>query len=274
MTKNKDYSWDICNICGSTDYSVCYHFAEFSNRGSSYKDIDVIQCKKCGVRRRKPEVIDEYDDDYHSGYVDQKRQTHPHMLSIFSDLMMERIRDFGKPARFLDVGCSVGTALNLARSIGFDCVGFDVSKCSVDNAIKMGFEAKYSSDITGAFEEKTFDIIHCSHVIEHVPNPLLFLAELHSFLKPNGILMLACPNYASLPRLAKGKKWGLWHLDSHLWQFTKNQMVRLLKESNYRVAKVRTLHGQSPDSNFKRLILDIAALLGYGDGLNIIARKI
>ena len=274
MTENKECSWKIRNICGSGDYSVCCHFDDFSNHGSNYKNIEVIKCKKCGVRRRKPEAIDEYEEDYHSYYLSQKGQVHPHTLSIFSDLMMERLRDFGKLARFLDVRCSTGRALSLARSVGFDCVGFDVSKCSVDNAIKMGFEAKYGLDVANAFEDKSFHIIHCSYVIEHVSNPMLFLERLHSFLRPNGILMLACPNYASLPRLVKGKAWGLWCLDSHLWQFTKNQMVRLLKERNYRVAKVRTLHGQSPDSNFKRLILDIAALLGYGDGLNIIARKI
>ncbi|MBT8228697.1 MAG: methyltransferase domain-containing protein, partial [Bacteroidia bacterium] len=44
------------------------------------------------------------------------------------------------------------------------------------------------------FEEGTFDIVVSSEVIEHVPDPLKAITEMHRVLKPGGILVLTTPN--------------------------------------------------------------------------------
>jgi 2-polyprenyl-3-methyl-5-hydroxy-6-metoxy-1,4-benzoquinol methylase len=273
MTENEVYSWKVCNICGGLQYNVCYHFEEFSGRGSTFKDVQVIKCSNCGVRRRKPDLEDEYEESYHSYYFDQGKQIHPHMLSFFADLMTARLRSFGKSLKFADIGCSTGRALALGEAMGFDVTGFDVSKWSVEHACSMGYKAYLANNLKGVFAADEFDVVHCSHVIEHVPNPLLLLDELRFILQPGGLLMLACPNYSSLPRLIKGKNWGVWCLDSHLWQFTRKQMVNFLRSKSFKIISVRTLHGFSPDSRIKSKFLSLASTLGYGDGLNIIAQK-
>jgi hypothetical protein len=85
--------------------------------------------------------------------------------------------------------------------------------------------------------------------------------------------MLACPNYASVPRLLKGSEWGIWCLDSHLWQFTRRQILVMLKKTGFTPISARTLHGYDPDSKLKKRLLDLAALLNFGDGLNAISIK-
>ena len=42
-----------------------------------------------------------------------------------------------------------------------------------------------------------FDIVHCSHVIEHLVNPDVLLIESKRVMKPGGILYIATPNMAS-----------------------------------------------------------------------------
>jgi hypothetical protein len=95
---------------------------------------------------------------------------------------------------------------------------------------------------------------------------------MHRLLKPQGQLMLACPNYASLPRLVLRDRW-IWCLDSHLWQFTARQMRWLLTTHGFNVILARTHHGLAPQKRWKKWLLDTSAALGFGDGLNIIAAK-
>ena len=239
-----------------------------------YKNDDVIRSQGCGVHRRKPELIDEYEEDYHQLYIEQGSGTHPHMLSHFADLMQARLPNLDYTGQqFLDVGCSIGRALMIANMLGFNCHGFDVSQFAVNFCRKKGFDCQQAETFGGLYPDERFDVVHCSHVIEHVPDPVFLIGELYRITKPGGICMLACPNYRSLPRLMKGKEWKIWCLDSHLWQFSLKQMIHLFKSRGFECLSAKTLHGWVPTSKFKRQALDYAALAGYGDAMTCLFLK-
>jgi 2-polyprenyl-3-methyl-5-hydroxy-6-metoxy-1,4-benzoquinol methylase len=150
--------------------------------------------------------------------------------------------------------------------------GLDYSQWACDYCSKLGFTTRQGS-LIGQWEQPAlFDIIHCCHTIEHVPDPVAYLWEMHRLLKPGGQLMLACPNYLSVPRLVLGDKW-IWFLDSHLWQFTAGQISRLLTKTGFQVVSLRTHHGLAPQKRWKKWILDTSAAAGFGDGLNTISLR-
>ncbi|HYC36865.1 MAG TPA: methyltransferase domain-containing protein [Usitatibacter sp.] len=57
----------------------------------------------------------------------------------------------------------------------------------------VDFVIKGGKGILDVVTEK-FDYIIASHVFEHVPNPVLWLNEMHALLNPGGILSLAIPD--------------------------------------------------------------------------------
>ena len=62
--------------------------------------------------------------------------------------------------------------------------------------------AMVTMDITDIqYADNSFDIIYCSHVLEHVPQDTVALAELHRVLKPGGWAILQVPieGYFDLP---------------------------------------------------------------------------
>ena len=270
----KPYDAAVCNICGSRRCRVLHYFKEWTLGREPVRDVRIVQCGKCGVRRRSPGIVDEYEEGYHEPYLEQGQSIHPHQLSHFADLMTARLRQFNETgAPFLDVGCSTGRVLRLASTLGFKVTGLDYSAWAAEHCARLGFETRQGSLLGQWSEPGLFEIIHCSHTIEHVPDPVAYLQEAARLLKSGGHLMLAFPNYASLPRLLLGKKWGTWCLDSHLWQFNARQMCRLLRENGLAIASCRTLHGYTPDRRLKRTLLDWGAALGFGDGCNIVAVK-
>jgi len=270
----KPYIAEICNICGGESYRKVHYFKEWNIGRVPVKEVTIVQCSKCKVRRRMPAILDDYEEEYHATYVNQNKAIHPHQLSHFADLMMARLRQFyEKEVRFLDVGCSTGRALQLARTIGFDAIGLDYSKWASNYCSNLGFETRCGSLIGQWDEAEQFHVIHCSHTIEHVPDPVAYLREMFRLIKPRGQLMIACPNYASIHRILLRERWPVWYLDSHLWQFTKYQVERMLRDSGFIIISSRTLHGNTPDSHFKKRLLDLSAAFGFGDGLNIIAQR-
>src|SRR5437016_3117560 len=50
------------------------------------------------------------------------------------------------------------------------------------------------------FNDDEFDEIICRHVIEHVPDVLGFVNELHWTTKPSGLLKIVTPNYLNPDR--------------------------------------------------------------------------
>src|SRR5437660_276721 len=97
----KPYNAEVCNICGSPSYRKVHYFAEWNLGREPVKDVSIARCAQCGVRRRMPAIVDDYETEYHAPYVAQKSAIHPHQLSHFADLMTARLRQFSAEVRFL-----------------------------------------------------------------------------------------------------------------------------------------------------------------------------
>jgi len=84
----------VCNICGGSTYRRVHHFKGRKLGREPVREVSVIQCRACGVRRRMPTITDEYEKEYHAPYIEQGQAIHPHQLSHFADLMMARFALF------------------------------------------------------------------------------------------------------------------------------------------------------------------------------------
>jgi len=101
-----------------------------------------------------------------------------------------------KKSSILEIGSGLGYTTYALRESGYNAIGFDISKESVDKANNKFGDFFKCVDV---FEEKEnaselYDGIICSEVIEHVDDPLEFLKHCYKYLNPNGILILTTPN--------------------------------------------------------------------------------
>ncbi len=152
--------------------------------------------------------------------------------------MMQYIYDWffeGMKGKILDVGCSSGNflAVNPAR-----IQGIDVDKDAIKKAVSRGLNARYMNiGQKLGFRGNSFSGIFCSHVLEHLKEPLLALKEMHRVLRPGGKLCLMTPDI---------KKYGFrfWDLYDHLHPFTKDSLDGIVYDAGFR--KYEIYHSYIP----------------------------
>lgn len=108
-------------------------------------------------------------------------------------------KEIPEKSKFLDVGCGAGYAMQKASAdLNCDCVGVDpepgahgvgryLKGMVANEKIVQGFAEQIP------FEDKKFDIVFSSHVLEHVNNELKSLQEMKRVLKDDGLLIIGMP---------------------------------------------------------------------------------
>tara|TARA_B100000035_G_scaffold145271_1_gene123692 strand:- start:5722 stop:6591 length:870 start_codon:yes stop_codon:yes gene_type:complete len=90
-----------------------------------------------------------------------------------------------KRIKVLDIGGALGKHCEIMRKYGF----------SVDLIDKYEKDAELVGDFNHYNFKKKYDMIHCSHVIEHQRNQGLFLDKIYDLLKDNGDLVISGPKH-------------------------------------------------------------------------------
>ena len=99
----------------------------------------------------------------------------------------------------LEIGCGDGGNLLPFSQMGCRTTGIDISVNRIEDAKVFFQEMKakgrfIASDIFNWKEpEQTFDLIICHDVLEHIGDKKRFLAQLSTYLHPNGMLFMSFP---------------------------------------------------------------------------------
>lgn len=96
--------------------------------------------------------------------------------------------EVGPDQSVLEWGCGAGW--NLAGLRAARRVGLDVAPSVREAVERWGVEFLTTTEALG---EARFDVVLSHHSLEHVPDPLSVLVEVHRLLRPGGRLLLAVP---------------------------------------------------------------------------------
>jgi len=162
----------------------------------------VVDCVQCGYAHVDPlpsveDVAAHYSADYWRNYpsylgeIVEDRAWHQAVL----DERLQRIEQAVVGRRLLDVGCGAGLFLERALAAGWQAFACEPDGDMAERAGACGAQVLVGGLENPALERLgRFDAIHLYEVLEHVPEPALFLQRCWDLLSPGGVLYVGVPN--------------------------------------------------------------------------------
>jgi SAM-dependent methyltransferase len=219
-----------------------------------YRSVDiefrVVSCSECGLVYLKPrpdgsELGRIYPKSYYSYHLSANSPGAGTRLSYVQRLFQERNRkamsvklalsgfkpeSFSRPVRVLDVGCGVGTQLDMFKALlpEAELHGVEIGELAVQKTRERGHTAYH-----GRFEDmqlpaRYFDIVYSSHVIEHVEDPLGFLEKCNAISSPDATIIIETPNTDCVEfDFLKRGHWGGYHAPRHFYLFNPKNMATM-----------------------------------------------
>ncbi|MFH1478228.1 MAG: class I SAM-dependent methyltransferase [Candidatus Omnitrophota bacterium] len=195
--------------------------------------------------RTEPILSDkELNEYYHQQYYGNKQEKFIPLVEKILDKVNCKIvhtitsslsnRNNDPSFKVLDIGCGRSKLLTKLRHIGYECYGIEKTNLPIKNAgnnIRL-----YSKDLEKIkFEDSFFETAIMWYSLEHMANPISAIKEIQRIIKPNGILVVAVPNFASLQSTLFKDSW--FHLDipRHTYHFTKNSIEDCLIKNGFNV---------------------------------------
>ena len=179
-------------------------------------------------------------------YWDEKRDPDGRLRDIAAEREMRkadlayiaRAVNARAPGRVVDIGCGLGELLEQIDP-RHERIGLDPS----EKAVEMAAQRSGATTIRGVLEPGRFqpascDVIVAHHVIEHVDDPVSFVRLAHEALRPGGLFVVGTPNFASAAARIFGERFRLLHDPTHVSLFTDDSLMRLLRDSGFRIASV------------------------------------
>lgn len=223
MTISYDTVLQACVTCGGS-------LAHFADPMVGDTAVSYDACTSCGLvqmnPRPSPAALDTYyQQAYRAAHGDeagertgdsQIRRSHQQKAFIGA-----------VPARHLDVGCSMGTLLEIVGAA--TQVGVEPGEQHRRQAEAAGIEVHQTIEELVEADPEPFDLITMSHVVEHLADPVGYLPALRPLLAPGGRLLVEVPYlYRSVA----------YEVD-HLLVFTMPTLVSTLRAAGFEPVETR-----------------------------------
>jgi SAM-dependent methyltransferase len=236
-----------CPMCGNTRATLLFRQTDRLYR-TTQTQFAVVRCGQCGLIRLDPQPSPEelrlyYPDTYwfapDPSLVGRLEEWYRTAVLRGHVRFVERaLRSSSARGPLLDVGCGGGLFLGMMRRRGFRVVGLDMSREAAAVAWRHQTVPAVAANLEHApFRPGSFAGITMSHVLEHLPDPCVYLAAAHRLLQPDGRLVLHVPNAASLQFHLLGRRWNGIDVPRHLFDYRDRDVERVLELMGFEVVR-------------------------------------
>lgn len=162
----------------------------------------------------------------------------------------------GPGAHVLDLGCGDGAFTRALAAHGADVIGVDVSHEAIRRARRAAAGAGVALDLRVVpegvplpFAEDAFDVVWAGEVLEHVVDPVAWLADVRRVLRWGGRLVLTTPYHGRVSTVLLGLRGRSFdaHFDprtDHLRFFSARTLRALLQDAGFTSVDLRAAGGR------------------------------
>lgn len=194
-----------------------------------------------------------YYKDCEHNFVDNKTKFNQYMirnvLKIYYPLKGDRI---------IDIGCGWGNISLKLQKEGFNVIGIDYSKTSIDickrSARKQGLDENrfFCRDAANTLlSSNAFDVVYCSDLVEHLyPDVYIsFVKEVYRILKKGGKFIIYTPNSSHILEILKNNNVILKKDITHVDYKTMARLKQSLSNEGFTINKSYYIESHIPFMN-------------------------
>jgi SAM-dependent methyltransferase len=271
---------DRCVLCGAISPRADSRFYHLLGLRAPY---GIVKCRECGLRWLSPRpTADGYRklyqyENYFAGdnavecYASLARASRPYFAQRIQRI--ERLFSGLGKLKILDVGAATGEFVVEAARRGHDANGIELSEGAREVAYSL-YGVRLNGGALSDYAQRTFDVIHMNHVLEHMPDPSRTLNECHYLLRHGGVLVIEVPqqfdNILDPIQYAFGLKRPAFNLYSlhHIYFFRVHHVRVLLDQAGFRILRLATANlARTPLWPFSLKNAFLAVLLYVSDVL-------
>ena len=159
-------------------------------------DLTCVRCPSCGSVDIQGDLSPHYADG--NSAVDDYVEN-----GISIEAVAEVIATAGSPATtsLLDVGCNYGFGVDLGqRLFGWHSRGIEPTAAGLRGREELGVPIEHAPLTSTTDVGERFDLVIASEVLEHVPDPMDFLAGIGNHLSKTGVVLFTTPSAEALDR--------------------------------------------------------------------------
>jgi len=226
-----------CPSCGSERSSSLGEVRKTMDHRFSNEPFSIVECAPCdllylGQELSKQDFVHMYEDSVQFAGSYREEETIRGAKQYYGGCYVQLLADIGidaSQAKVLEAGAGrawmcmvaadVGKALTVAQDVSPECA----TECDWVDKYVVG-------EITDPeiAARAPYDIISLTHVIEHVPAPVEFMAILKRLLQPRGRMFITAPHrpqdWSKGSPISVWESWSYNHVPGHLQYFSERAM--------------------------------------------------
>jgi SAM-dependent methyltransferase len=193
----------------------------------------LLTCEACGFVQLDPvpsaeQMLATYAEETH--YVDALESAEKVLLPrdrrVLADLAAR-----GATGPLLDVGAGAGFLLRAALERGWEAIGLELSRPSLERMRGRVDATLYGTDIEHApLAPESVGVVTLSHSLEHVRDPVGTLRRAREALRPGGLVFVAVPNWRAGARVVLNGEIA-WVNSGHVSYFARDTLARAFREA-------------------------------------------
>jgi len=227
-----------CPVCGCSE-----HINLFTKGGGRY-----VACKNCGMIFLNPVFTDKALENFYFNNSTTQSEVVINESDFYERIYNKGLASLSKyitHGTVMDVGCSSGFFLDVAKTQGWKTVGVELNNKEAKLAQKK--HKVYNTSIHKLELKEKCDVITMWDVFEHIKdgnNSLQMLSQ--KYLNKGGVIFLQVPNSKSLAARVLHEKCNMFDGIEHVNLYDPNTISLIAEKNGLNVLQIETVISEIP----------------------------
>jgi SAM-dependent methyltransferase len=222
-----------CPVCGSEKHRVI-----FLKNGGQY-----VVCENCSMVFLNPVFKDEFLESYYINNNANQAGAHVDESTFYRSIYssgIDQIATAKNCSTILDIGCSSGLFLDIAKERGFETFGIELNKLEFNIAVNKGHKV-WNEPVDRVEFPFPFDVITLWDVFEHIKDGQAYLRFLRSHLVEDGLIFMQIPSSQSLAARILHERCNMFDGLEHVNLYNEKTIRHLVDQVGYDVVGLKSV---------------------------------